>query len=120
MPSGPRIIKLNDIPGVVAERFGSRDEITCYVGSNAATPTASMEALTNGIRSGTPKLPFMKMIHILLQGPVPYVGPGLQDRVIAYSVFSAGDVRNAANEGRAFYLPCSLANLLKWRCCGAS
>jgi acyl-CoA hydrolase len=51
------------------------------------------------------------MVHILLQGPVPYVREGLQDRVLTYSVFSAGDVRQAANEGRAYYLPCTIANL---------
>jgi acyl-CoA hydrolase len=51
------------------------------------------------------------MVHLLLQGPVPYVQKGLQDRIMAYSTFSAGDVRQAANEGRAYYLPCTLANL---------
>ena len=30
---------------------------------------------------------------------------------MTYSIFSAGVVRKAANEGRAFYLPCTLANL---------
>jgi acyl-CoA hydrolase len=51
------------------------------------------------------------MVHILLQGPVSYVEEGLQDRIMAYSIFSAGVVRTAANEGRAFYLPCTLANI---------
>jgi len=30
---------------------------------------------------------------------------------MTYSIFSGGDVRRAANEGRAYYLPCTLANL---------
>ena len=30
---------------------------------------------------------------------------------MTYSIFSAGEVRQAANEGRAFYLPCTLAHL---------
>jgi acyl-CoA hydrolase len=51
------------------------------------------------------------MVHLLLQGPVPYVAEGLQDKVMTYSIFSAGEVRRAANEGRAYYLPCTLANL---------
>ncbi len=51
------------------------------------------------------------MVHLLLQGPVPYVEEGLQDRVMTYSTFSGGEVRKAANEGRAYYLPCTLANL---------
>ena len=51
------------------------------------------------------------MIHLLLQGPVPYVEKGLQDRVLVFSIFSGAEVREAANDGRAFYLPCTLANL---------
>jgi acyl-CoA hydrolase len=85
--------------------------ITVYVGSNAATPTASLDAITDALKTGWPKLPFLRMVHLLLQGPVSYVEQGLQDRIMAYSIFSAGDVRKAANEGRAFYLPCTLANL---------
>jgi len=111
MTQGPTVIKLDQIADVVAERFKGQDFVTCYVGSNAATPTASLEALTDGIESGRPALPFLKMVHLLLQGPVPYVKKGLQDRVMAYSIFSAESVRKAANEGRAFYLPCTLANL---------
>ena len=30
---------------------------------------------------------------------------------MAYSIFSGGEVRQAANEGRAFYLPCTLSNI---------
>jgi 4-hydroxybutyrate CoA-transferase len=107
----PRIIRLEEVADVVSERFKGRELITCYVGSNAATPTAALEALTKGIESGSPKLPFMRMVHLLLQGEVPYVKKGLQDRVMAYSIFSAESLRKAANEGRAYYLPCTLANL---------
>jgi acyl-CoA hydrolase len=107
----PKKITLDQIADVISEKFNTSDEITCYVGSNAATPTASLEALTAAIKSGQPRLPFLKMVHLLLQGPVPYVEEGLQDRVMTYSTFSGGDVRQAANEGRAYYLPCTLANL---------
>lgn len=107
----PKKITLDQIADVIAEKFNTSDEITCYVGSNAATPTASLEALTAAIKSGQPRLPFLKMVHLLLQGPVPYVEEGLQDRVMTYSTFSGGEVRQAANEGRAYYLPCTLANL---------
>lgn len=51
------------------------------------------------------------MVHLLLQGEVPYIKPGLQDRIMTYSIFSGSQVRKAANEGRAFYVPCTLANL---------
>ncbi len=107
----PIAIKLNDIPDVIAREFRDRDAITVYVGSNAATPTASLEALTAALKIGYPKLPYLRMVHLLLQGPVPYVEAGFQDRIMAYSIFSTSEVRKAANEGRAYYLPCTLANL---------
>lgn len=107
----PQTITLDQIAGIISERFKSKEEIVCYVGSNAATPTASLEALTRAVKAESPLLPFLKMVHLLLQGPVPYVEAGLQDRVMTYSIFSAGEVRQAANEGRAYYLPCTLANL---------
>jgi acyl-CoA hydrolase len=108
----PKIITLGQIAEVIAEKFATKDEITCYVGSNAATPTASLTALTDAIKLRRPRLPYIKMVHLLLQGPVPYVEEGLQDRVMTFSTFSGGDVRKAANEGRAYYLPCTLANLV--------
>jgi len=107
----PIAIKLNDIPDVIAREFRDRDMITVYVGSNAATPTASLDAITAALKIGCPKLPYVRMVHLLLQGPVAYVEGGLQDRIMAYSIFSTSEVRKAANEGRAFYLPCTLANL---------
>ncbi len=112
MNTRPKIITLDQIAEVIAETFKTKDEITCYVGSNAATPTASLIALTDAIKLRRPRLPFIKMVHLLLQGPVPYVEEGLQDRVMTFSTFSGGDVRKAANEGRAYYLPCTLANLV--------
>jgi acyl-CoA hydrolase len=111
MVTQPTTIKLDRIADVISEEFKDRDVITCYLGSNAATPTAVIESLTAAIKAGRPRLPFIRMVHILLQGPVPYVEEGLQDRIMTYSLFSAGDVRKAANEGRAYYLPCTLANL---------
>jgi hypothetical protein len=42
MNTHPKIIALDQIAGVIAEKFKTKDEITCYVGSNAATPTASL------------------------------------------------------------------------------
>ncbi len=107
----PTMIGLGEIAEVIAKEFPARDTLTVYVGSNAATPTASLEAITDALKAGWPKLPYLRMVHLLLQGKVSYVEPGLQDRIMAYSVFSGGDVRTAANEGRAFYLPCTLANL---------
>jgi acyl-CoA hydrolase len=111
MISRPVNSSFDKIADIIADVFQHKDEITCYVGSNAATPTASLEALTAAVSAPDSKLPFIKMVHLLLQGPVPYVEAGLQDRIMTYSIFSGGDVRLAANEGRAYYLPCTLANL---------
>jgi hypothetical protein len=93
MNAQPKTITADQIADVIAAKFKGKDELTCYVGSNAATPTTSLEALTESIQSGQPRLPFIKMVHLLLQGPVPYVAEGLQDRVMTYSIFSAGEVR---------------------------
>ena len=82
MNTQPKIITADQIAGVIAAGFKTIDEITCYVGSNAATPTACLEALTASIRSRRPNLPFIRMVHLLLQGPVPYVAEGLQDKVM--------------------------------------
>jgi len=111
MKKTPQIIQADTLAEVIASHFAGRESINCYVGSNAATPTSLIESLTDSIKSGSPRLPFMRMVHILLQGPVPYLEEGLQDKIMAYSVFSGGEVRKAANHGRAYYLPCTLANL---------
>ena len=69
----PETIEVNQIADVICREFKNKESITCYLSSNAATPTASIEALTQSIRSRTPALPFIKMVHLLLQGPVPYL-----------------------------------------------
>jgi 4-hydroxybutyrate CoA-transferase len=111
MSPDPKTITLSQLPEIIASHFQHKPEITCYIGSNAATPTASLEAITAAVKARSPKLPFLKMVHLLLQGPVPYVEMGLQDRILVFSIFSGAGVREAANDGRAFYLPCTLANL---------
>ena len=98
----PKKIALNQIAEILAETFKQEAEITCYLGSNAATPTASIETLTEAIKRRKPKLPFLKMVHLLLQGPVPYVQKGLQDRIMAYSTFSAGNRPPVKNHRRRF------------------
>jgi acyl-CoA hydrolase len=111
MVSTPQRINLDQIASVISDRFKNKEVATCYIGSNAATPTACLESITAGVEVRKPRLPFLKMVHLLLQGPVPHIKPGLQDRIMTYSIFSGDEVRQAANEGRAFYVPCTLANL---------
>jgi len=107
----PQVILPNQLGEVIASALKGRKSINCYVGSNAATPTTLIESLADAIKAGTPRLPFMRMLHLLLQGPIPYLEEGLQDRIMAYSIFSGGEVRKAANRGNAYYLPCTLANV---------
>ncbi len=107
----PNTIKLDQLAGILSDRFKNEDQVTCYVGSNAASPTASMEALTVALKNRKPRLPYFRMVHLLLQGPVPYLEEGLQDRIMTYSIFSAEQVRKAANLGRAYYLPSTLATI---------
>ena len=99
MTTAPKTIRLNQIAHVISDRFSDREAVTCYLGSNAATPTASIESLTRSIEAGAPRLPFIRMVHLLTQGPIPYVAEGLQDRIMTYSIFSGGSVRDAANAG---------------------
>ena len=67
MSAYPQTIQLDDIASIIAEKFKDQTAITCYVGSNAATPTAAIEALTRALKSRSPVLPFLKMVHLLLQ-----------------------------------------------------
>ena len=64
MARQPIVIKLDDIPDLIAREFPARDTITVYVGSNAATPTASLDAITAALKVGWPKLPYLRMVHI--------------------------------------------------------
>ncbi|MBW1650882.1 MAG: hypothetical protein JRJ44_09480 [Deltaproteobacteria bacterium] len=107
----PKIIKKEEIANILYDKFKDRDYINCYIGSNAAAPTALIEALSKSIKQSNKKRPFFKMIHLLLPGRVPFVDQGMQDKVKSYSIFSAGEVREAANDGRAYYLPCTLGNM---------
>ena len=59
MNNRPKIITLDQIAEVMAEKFKTKDEITCYVGSNAATPTASLTALTDALKLRRPRLPYI-------------------------------------------------------------
>ena len=107
----PENIKLDDLGTVIFSKFKHKSEITIYLGSNAATPTSSIISLSEAIRQSKSKIPFVRIIHILMQGPLPYTGEDFQDKVMTFSLFSGPDIRREANLGRVFYLPCSLANI---------
>lgn len=46
MTNTPRIIRADQLGEVIAEHFRGLKTINCYVGSNAATPTTLIEALS--------------------------------------------------------------------------
>ncbi len=70
MYTAPKRIQLDDIAGIIANTFEGRESITCYVGSNAATPTAALQALTRALKSRSPALPFLKIESLrLVQDP---------------------------------------------------
>ena len=54
----PLPVKHQDIAPILRDAFRGREAITCYIGSNAATPTAAIEALTEAVRSGRAPAPF--------------------------------------------------------------
>ncbi len=61
--------------GIIAEHFARHNSINCYVSSNAATPTTLLESLTQAITARDSSLPFMRMVHLRLQGPIPFPAP---------------------------------------------
>lgn len=111
MKREPQVVKKEAIADILYDTFKDRDFISCYIGSNAATPTCLIEALSASIKASHRTTPFFKMVHLLLPGRVPFVDKGMQDRIKSYSIFSAGEVRDAANQGRAYYLPATLGNI---------
>ena len=54
MNTRPKIITLEQIAEVIAETFKTQAEITCYVGSNAATPTASLTVSSLSLNTALP------------------------------------------------------------------
>ena len=59
----PQKITANQIGAIIAETFKGKKEIVCYLGSNAATPTASIEALTASIKSQNSGLPLWRTVY---------------------------------------------------------
>jgi hypothetical protein len=72
----PQIILADQLAEVISERFKGRKSVNCYIGSNAATPTTLIESPAYSIKAGMPRLPFMRMVHLPLQGPIPYLEEG--------------------------------------------
>ncbi len=104
-------IRLNEMGEIIRSHFADSKVINIYVGSNAATPTACLEALATDILQNPKSGPFMNVLHCLLLGPCPLVQDGLQERLMDYTVFSGEELRKAVNTGRAQYLPVSLEHL---------
>ncbi|MCC6849609.1 MAG: acetyl-CoA hydrolase/transferase family protein [Deltaproteobacteria bacterium] len=72
----------------------------------AATPTPLIEALA---RRGD--VEGIRLYHLHLQGPVPFVEPALVARFRCVSLFTGANMRAAVNDGRADHVPIFLSEV---------
>ncbi|NUQ80652.1 MAG: acetyl-CoA hydrolase/transferase family protein [Bacteroidetes bacterium] len=68
-----------------------------FIHGGAATPTTLIKAMT--ARAG--EIREIETIHLHTEGPAPFAEPGMEPFFRDNSMFMAGNVRKAVNEGRA-------------------
>ncbi|WP_437563253.1 GNAT family N-acetyltransferase [Sorangium sp. So ce542] len=77
------------------------------VGSGAAEPSDLVNAL---VESGD-HLADNEIVHLMTEGPAPYVRPGLERRFRHTAFFIGQNVREAVHEGRADFMPVFLSEI---------
>ncbi|WP_438001585.1 GNAT family N-acetyltransferase [Sorangium sp. So ce185] len=77
------------------------------VGSGAAEPSELVNAL---VESGD-HLADNEIVHLMTEGPAPYVRPGLERRFRHTAFFIGQNVREAVHEGRADFMPVFLSEI---------
>ncbi|WP_438043875.1 acetyl-CoA hydrolase/transferase family protein [Sorangium sp. So ce128] len=77
------------------------------VGSGAAEPTDLVNAM---VQSGD-HLAGNEIVHLMTEGPAPYVRPGLERRFRHTAFFIGQNVREATHEGRADFMPVFLSEI---------
>ncbi|WP_437300318.1 acetyl-CoA hydrolase/transferase family protein [Sorangium sp. So ce426] len=77
------------------------------VGSGAAEPTDLVNAM---VQSGD-HLAGNEIVHLMTEGPAPYVRPGLERRFRHTAFFIGQNVREAIHEGRADFMPVFLSEI---------
>ncbi|WP_437580739.1 GNAT family N-acetyltransferase [Sorangium sp. So ce887] len=77
------------------------------VGSGAAEPGDLVNAM---VQSGD-HLADNEIVHLMTEGPAPYVRPGLERRFRHTAFFIGQNVREAVHEGRADFMPVFLSEI---------
>ncbi|WP_437954881.1 GNAT family N-acetyltransferase [Sorangium sp. So ce119] len=77
------------------------------VGSGAAEPSDLVNAM---VESGD-HLVDNEIVHLMTEGPAPYVRPGLERRFRHTAFFIGQNVREAVHEGRADFMPVFLSEI---------
>ncbi|KYF56364.1 4-hydroxybutyrate CoA-transferase, partial [Sorangium cellulosum] len=77
------------------------------VGSGAAEPSELVNAM---VESGD-HLADNEIVHLMTEGPAPYVRPGLERRFRHTAFFIGQNVREAVHEGRADFMPVFLSDI---------
>ncbi|MDA8194483.1 MAG: 4-hydroxybutyrate CoA-transferase [Thermaerobacter sp.] len=83
----------------------SNDQVYCQ--GMASTPTGLLEALARRCQD----LTNVKLYHLHLEGPTPQIAPHLKGRLLDISLFIGANLRQAVNQGQAYYLPLFLSDV---------
>lgn len=78
-----------------------------FVQGMASTPHGLLAALSERAR----ELQGLRLFHLHLEGPTPWIAPGLADRIHDISLFVGQNLREAVNRGDASYLPLFLSDI---------
>ncbi len=82
-------------------------ESRVYTQGMASTP----HRLLAGFSERCNQLEKMELYHLHLEGPTPWIAPALAGRLRDISLFVGANLREAVNDGRAFYTPLFLSEV---------
>ncbi len=77
-----------------------------FVHGACATPLPLLEALARRV-----DLENVRLYHMHLEGPAPFIHPSLAGRITSVSLFAGSNVRAAIGEGRADFIPIFLSDI---------
>jgi 4-hydroxybutyrate CoA-transferase len=83
-----------------------RSGMNVFIHGGAATPTPLIEALCRRT-----DLTDVRLYHMHLEGPAPFVEPACHGRITSISLFAGGSVRQAIQEGHADFVPVFLSDI---------
>ena len=89
------------------------EEAMAAIGSGSRVYTQGMASTPHRLLAGFAErcreLEHMELYHLHLEGATPWITPALADRLRDISLFVGANLREAVNEGRAFYTPLFLS-----------